>query len=361
MNKIRLTAALGLSMALAFTGCAANEGGSGTASEGASTSSLTGTIQGTGASSQKVAQESWVAAFQTANPDVTVNYSPEGSGAGREAFQAGGTDFAGSDRAFKAEENKAGKFAKCTAESTALDLPVYISPIAIIFNVKGVDSLNMDAATLAGIFKGTIKKWNDPKIAALNPDAKLPAENITAVHRSDDSGTTENFTDYLNKVAPSVWDKEADGNWQYSGGEAAKGTSGVVAAVKNGVNTIGYADASQTKGISQVAVGEGGKYASPTEEDAAKIVENSPQEEGRGEHDLALKLDRKGEGYPIVLVSYAMACSDYKDDKTAELVKAYLGYIASTDGQTVAKDAAGTAPLSEALSTKVKASIDSIK
>lgn len=361
MNKIRLTAAIGLSMAVAFTGCAANEGGTSSGSGSSSSSSLSGTLQGTGASSQKVAQESWVAAFQDANPDVTVNYSPEGSGAGREAFQAGGADFAGSDRAFTAEENQAGKFGKCTPESTALDLPIYISPIAIIFNVEGVESLNMDAATLAGIFKGTIKKWNDPKIAALNPDAKLPNANITAVHRSDDSGTTENFTDYLNQVAPSVWDKEADGNWQYSGGEAAKGTSGVVAAVKNGVNTIGYADASQTEGISKVSVGEGGKYAAPTEEDAAKVVENSPQESGRAEHDLALELDRKAEGYPIVLVSYAMACSDYQDDKTAELVKAYLGYMASTEGQTVAKDAAGTAPLSSSLSEKVSAAVESIK
>ncbi|MGO4957879.1 phosphate ABC transporter substrate-binding protein PstS [Luteococcus sp. Sow4_B9] len=357
---MRPFAAIGVSLALAFTGCAANEG-TDAGSDNASASSLSGTITGTGASSMKVAQENWVSAFQQANTGVTINYSPEGSGAGREAFIGGGTDFAGSDRAFKDEENVAGKFGNCTADSIAYDLPLYISPIAVIFNVEGVDKLQLDAATTAGIFKGDIKKWNDPKIAKLNPDAKLPNANITAVHRSDDSGTTENFTDYLNKVAPSVWDKKADGEWQYKGGEAAKGTSGVVAAVQNGVNTIGYADASQAGSLKVAEIGEGGKYSGPTEEAAAKVVENSPQVEGRHEHDLALKLDRKAEGYPIVLVSYVMLCQDYKDDKKAELVKAYATYMASEEGQKKAQETAGAAPLSAALSEKVKASIDSVK
>jgi phosphate transport system substrate-binding protein len=153
----------------------------------------------------KAAQEKWVAEFQTANSGVTINYKPDGSGAGREAFAGGGADFAGSDRAFKDEELGAGKFAGCAADSSALNLPVYISPIAIVFNVDGVTELTLDAKTVAGIFTGKITKWNDAAIAATNSGVNLPDAGITAVHRADGSGTTNNFTDTLSKLAGDVW------------------------------------------------------------------------------------------------------------------------------------------------------------
>ncbi len=156
-------------------------------------SDLSGTLDGAGASSQGSAQEAWIAAFQTANPDVTINYDPSGSGAGREAFIAGGVAFAGTDSALKQEEIDGG-FAGCVADTGYFQVPVYISPIAVIFNVEGVDTLNLDAATLAGIFKGTITTWDAPEIAALNEGTTFPAAPITAVHRSDDSGTTKNFS-----------------------------------------------------------------------------------------------------------------------------------------------------------------------
>ncbi len=342
----RIGATLAIALSITLSGCAVNE--MELLNSGADTT-LKGTIQGTGASSQKVAQTTWIAEFQTAHLNVTINYSPEGSGAGRESFMGGGADFAGSDRALKDEENTVGGFGKCTKDSIALDLPVYISPIAIIYNVKGIDKLNLDAATTAGIFKGSITKWNDPKIAALNPGVKLP------------SGTTENFTDYLHGLAPDVWEAKAGGDWPYETGEGAKGTSGVVAAVKNGVNTIGYADDSQAGNLKKALVGENGDFAELDVESASAIVENSPQEEGRDQNDLALKLDRRAEGYPIVLVSYAIVCQTYRDAKTAEVVKAYIGYLASDEGQQAAAKAAGIAPLSPGLSAKVKTALDSVK
>lgn len=379
--KLRLTAALGLSAALLLSACATNEEPvadntettaaettAGTDETSASTEETTeeapaqveGNLNGIGASSMNVAQTNWIAAFQTANPGATVLYSPDGSGAGREAFMGGGADFAGSDRAFKSDENVAGAFANCTPESIAYDLPVYISPIAIIFNVEGVSELNLTPAVLAGIFAGTVTNWNDAAIAELNPDATLPDLAITAVHRSDDSGTTENFTDYLFQAAGDVWTNEADGEWPLSGGEAAKGTSGVVAAVTNGVGTIGYADASQAGELSVAKVGADGEFFGPTAEDAAAAVEASPIEEGRAEHDLAIELDRNATGYPIVLVAYALACADYADDEKGALVKAYLSYIAGPEGQAVAAEGAGSAPLSEALGAQVLAAIDAI-
>lgn len=362
--KFRLSAALGLSAALLLSACAANEDTSddftAEGSESESAANYSGTLTGIGASSAQAAEEAWIAAFQTEYPDVTVNYTPDGSGAGRDAFVGGGANFAGSDEAFSIEENTAGAFEGCTDDSIALDLPIYISPVAIIFNVEGVDELNLDAATLASIFKGDITNWNDEAIAALNPDATLPDLTITTVNRSDESGTTENFTAYLSAVAGDVWDAEPDKAWPYDGGEGAKGTSGVVAAVQNGVGTIGYADASQAGDLSTAGIGSDGNFNPPTPEAAASIVENSPIEEGRAENDLAIDLDREGDGYPIILVSYAIACQTYQDSDVATLVKGYLSYVASAEGQQVSADAAGSAPLSDSLSEQVQTAIDSI-
>lgn len=342
--------------------CAANEAPSGNTEEGGST--LSGEIVGIGASSQGTAQEQWISAFQIANDGVTVSYDPAGSGGGREAFISGGADFAGSDRALNDEEVAAGGFGACAPDSAAFNLPVYVSPIAIIFNIEGVDELNLDAATAAGIFKGDITSWDDPAIAALNPDATLPSAPIAAVHRSDDSGTTENFAEYLIANASDVWDAEADGNWPYEGGEGASGTSGVVDAVTNGTNIIGYADASRAGdlGVAKIQVGE--EFVEYTPEAAAAIVDASPVAEGRDENDIAIDVDRtltEGGVYPIVLVSYLIACAEYEDAETAELVKAYLGYVASEEGQQLAADEAGSAPISSDLSARVATAIEAIQ
>lgn len=166
ISRIARIGAIGAVAALALAGCAANEGGSGS-TEAPTDSTLSGTIDATGASSQAAAQEAWVAAFQTANPDVTVNYEPTGSGTGRENFLEGGSNFIGSDRAFNDEEVAAGGFGACTTDDI-VEVPLYISPVAVAFNLEGIDSLNLDAATIAGIFAGTISNWNAPEIAALN-------------------------------------------------------------------------------------------------------------------------------------------------------------------------------------------------
>ena len=294
MNITRRSARLGGFAALALAGtmllasCAANEGGATEPTEGAS--DLAGTIDGAGASSQGSAQEAWIAAFQTANPDVTINYDPSGSGAGREAFIAGGVAFAGTDSALKPEEIEGG-FAGCVADTGYFQVPVYISPIAVIFNVEGVDELNLDAATLAGIFKGTITSWDDPAIAALNEDATLPAAPITAVHRSDDSGTTKNFSDYLFKVAPDVWDAEPADPFPYQTGEAAQGTSGVVDAVTNGTNTIGYADASKAGDLGTAAILVGDEYVKYSPEGAAAVVAESPPRDTAADTHHPIKLE----------------------------------------------------------------------
>jgi phosphate transport system substrate-binding protein len=351
-------AAIALVGALALASCAANEGGTGSDTP----SDLAGTLDGAGASSQGSAQEAWVAAFQTANPEVTVNYDPSGSGAGREAFIAGGVAFAGTDSALKQEEIDGG-FAGCLPGTGYIQVPAYISPIAVIFNVDGVDELNLDAPTIAGIFKGDITQWDDPAIAALNEGAALPSGPITAVHRSDDSGTTKNFADYLSKNAPEVWDAEPADPFPYATGEAAQGTSGVVDAVTNGTNTIGYADASKAGDLGVAKIKVGDEFVAYSAEGAAAVVAESPAGDTAGDTDLSIKLNRTTTDpshYPLVLVSYIVTCIEFEDAEAAPLVKAYISYITSEEGQAEAAASAGAAPLSAEVSANVAAVLDKI-
>ncbi|GAB2815232.1 phosphate ABC transporter substrate-binding protein PstS [Alpinimonas psychrophila] len=346
--------------ALALSSCASNEA----AAPVASVSTLTGTLVGAGASSQDSAQKAWTAAFQIANPKVTINYDPTGSGAGRKTFIAGGSAFAGTDSSLSTDE-LAAPFAACTAGTLPFEVPAYISPIAVIFNVAGVTELNLDASTLAKIFSGAITVWNDPAIVALNPKATMPSTAITAVHRSDDSGTTKNFSDYLFQTAKADWaiDKPAD-PFPFATGEGAKGTSGVVDAVKNGVGTIGYADASKAGklGVAKIKVGD--KFVGYTAEAAAAVVAGSPAVAGRDATDMAIKINRTTTDpthYPIVLVSYLIGCNSYVDATSAPLVKAYFDYILSDAGQMDAATNAGSAPLAAAVSEKALAIVNAIK
>lgn len=343
--------------ALFAAGCsAANEGGGGGSAEG---SGVSGSIAGAGASSQQAAMQSWIAGFADANPDATVNYDPVGSGGGRSQFIEGGVQFAGSDAYLEDEQLQQ---AQQRCGGSVIEVPNYVSPIALVYKLDGVQNLSLSPATIAGIFKGQITTWNDPKIAADNPGVQLPAAPITPVHRSDESGTTENFTDFMNKAAPNVWTDEADGNWPIQGGEAAQGTSGVIGAVNAGNGTIGYADASQAGDLSVANVRLGDQNVAPTPEAAAKILEESKRVEGRGDTSFAYELNRTATGgaYPIVLVSYLMACPTYPDQAQADVTKAFLNHVISPAGQQAAAEAAGSAPLSESLRSQITPVINRI-
>ncbi|BDV31339.1 phosphate ABC transporter substrate-binding protein PstS [Microbacterium terricola] len=367
ISRLAQLGAVAAVAALTLTACAANEtpatSPSGDASEAAT---LTGTLVGGGASSQEVAVQTWAAGLQTANPDFTVDYDPAGSGTGRESFQNGAVQFAGSDRAFKTDEIEAGPWEVCADGSDLVEIPTYISPIAVAFNLPGVESLNLDAATVAGIFAGEITTWNDDAIASLNDGVDLPDTAITPVHRSDDSGTTENFTDYLFQTAGDVWTNEPDGVWPLKGGEAANGTSGVIEAVQGGEGAIGYADASRVADteLGTVAIQVGEEFVSYSPEAAALVIDASPEEEGRADSDIAIAIDRtttEAGAYPIVLVSYLIGCAEYADAEQATLVKAFFSYAASAEGQEAAAAQAGNAPISDTLRTEIEAAIAVIK
>ncbi|KRE81827.1 phosphate ABC transporter substrate-binding protein PstS [Arthrobacter sp. Soil763] len=351
--------------ALALTACGSdNATNTSAGTQAAGGPKVTGTLTGIGSSAQGAAMDVWKTNFASANQGANIQYSPDGSGAGRKAILDGSAQFAGSDAYLKDEEAAKAKD-QCGPEG-AIEVPVYISPIAIAFNVPGVTDLKLDASTAAKIFRGEIAKWNDPAITALNPDAKLPDLKVTPVNRSDDSGTTKNFTEYLAAAAPAVWKDKADGIWPSSlKGENAKGTSGVVKTVTDTAGAVTYADDSAVSGkLGTVQIKVGSDFVKISPEAAAKAVDLGKPVEGRGANDLAMKLDRtttEAGAYPLVLVSYHILCSTYDKQETVDLVKSFEKYVLSEEGQKAAAESAKSAPLSSTLSEKAAKAIESIK
>ncbi len=343
-----------LTLGLTLTGCGNSGGSSGD------------TLNGGGATSQATAEQTWRANYQKTNSGLTINYEEVGSGTGVTNFTSKAYSFAGSDAYLTTDQLAAAKTA-CGAD--VIEVPAYVSPIAVAFNLKGVTSLNLDAATIADIFNGTITKWNDPKITAQNSGAKLPGTSISTVHRSDESGTTFNFTDYLSKAGGGTWSDPAATVWPASlasGGQGLSGTSGVLGGLTSTDGSIGYADnsavsADGTLGVVSIKVGS--SYNAPSAKGVAQVLAASPPAPGRPATDMATDIDRtataKGD-YPLMLASYLLACPTYSDSKTADAVKGFLSYVVSSQGQQDSATAAGSAPLDSSLSQKATAIVSKI-
>nr|WP_223286433.1 phosphate ABC transporter substrate-binding protein PstS [Kocuria atrinae] len=325
--------------------------------------SLSGILTGIGSSAQNAAMQTWRTGFESKYPNANVQYLSAGSGAGRSALVGGGTDFAGSD-AYLDEEEQADVQEAC-GPGGAINIPVYISPISVAFNLPGIDELNLDAPTIAKIFRHEITQWNDPAIADQNPDVNLPDSVITPVARADDSGTTESFTQYLEATTPEVWTDEHDGGWPNSlPSERAQGNNGVVTVTNQTEGAITYADDSlvgESLGKAKVKVGD--EYVPVTAETAATAVGVSSRVEGTGEHDIALDIDRTPDAqgaYPVVLASYHVFCTSYSDPETLELIKTFGHYVVSPEGQRLAAESVKSAPLPENLTKEAQEALDSI-
>lgn len=359
LNRRLAAVATVATLALTLSACGSSSKSAGTEGQ------LSAEISGAGASSQGKAQEAWFDTFMVENADVTITYNPVGSGGGRQQFMAGAVDFTGSDSPLKQDELAAAK-ERCLG-GEALELPLYISPIAVFYNVPGFEGdkhINMSPDVIADVFNGTITNWNDARIAALNPGAALPNLKIVPVHRSDESGTTKNFQAYLAKVAAAQWPHKAEETWPIEGGQSGDGTSGMVSTVAAASGAIGYADASRvTAELGTVAVGADGKFTPFTAQAAAATIDASELSDDATDLRLVYDIKRDAPGtYPIVLVSYLIACSKYEDPDVAATVQAYLGFIASEEGQQIAADptVAGSAPISAALRGKIEAAIAQI-
>ena len=370
MNRRAITlGALAVSGALALTACGSDDNGGGSSSSSSSTTNASSAICGDakkgqqlladGSSAQKNAIDAWVKAFSQAC-GVQINYKGGGSGAGVTSFNQGQLAFAGSDSALKPEEVTASK--QVCSGGQGIDLPMVGGPIALGYNVPGVDNLVLDAPTLAKIFDSKITKWNDAAIKKLNPSATLPDLKIQAFHRSDESGTTDNFTKYLIATTPDNWKYSGGKAWQGKGGQSAAGSAGVAAGVKQTSGAIGYFELSYVAdGVKAVSINTGAAApVAPSTDSATKDIA-AAQVVGTG-NDLTLKLDynTKAEGaYPITLVTYEIVCDKGNKADTLPATKAFLSYIASEDGQKVLSGI-NYAPIPDAIIAKVRTTLASI-
>nr|WP_205266847.1 phosphate ABC transporter substrate-binding protein PstS [Mycolicibacterium sphagni] len=295
-------------------------------------------------------------------PGKNLSYNPTGSGAGVTQFIAGQVDFAGSDSALSKDQTDPA--AKRCAGNPAWNLPLVFGPVALGYNLPGVDKLVVNADVLAKIFTGAISNWNDPAIAALNSGTSLPDQKITPIYRSDSSGTTDNFQKYLTAAAPQTWTKGAGKEFQGGAGEGAQKTAGVVQAVQATPGAIGYVEkgfADQAKlTVAQIDNG-GGPVA--LSDDSAKAAIDSAKFSSEG-NDLKLDLNalyatKAAGAYPLMLATYEIVCSKGYDADTSAAVKSFLT-VAANDGQA-GLPAAGYVPLPDAFKQRLLTAVKAIQ
>ncbi len=363
MTLMRTGALAGLAAAslLTLSACGSdntsNKTATGGGSSGPNVDCASGALSGAGSTFQQNIEQKWIATYGAACSGAQINYQGTGSGAGIQGFGAGTIDFAGSDAVMKPDE-QAKADARCGGK--AIHIPITAGGVAVMYNLSGVKDLNLSAQTLAGIFQGTIKKWNDPAVAADNPGVTLPSTPITAYHRSDGSGTTKVFSGFLKDNAPS-WKLGSDKSLNWTGGQAAKGSDGVTAGVKQTDGAVTYTEVSfaQASGLPTAKVkGAGADFVAIDASTVSDMLAGGFSQSGSG-NDLSGKLDFKvTTGYPISTVSYVIVCQKAKDAAKGKLLKSYLSYAVG-DGQQAA-DSLGFAPLPATLDDKAKASVKSL-
>jgi phosphate transport system substrate-binding protein len=335
--------------------------GGGSSSGSTSADCATGSLTSDGSTAQQNAINAWIAAYTKKCSGASVVYSGGGSGQGVTDFTQGKVNFAGSDAALSPDK---GEVAAATRQcgSPAIDIPMVTGPVAVAFKLNGVTDLTLTPSLIAKIFTGKIKTWNDPALKAENPNANLPSTKITVFFRSDESGTTQNFEKYLNTVVPSDYPTTPSKVWAGTG-QGKTGSQGVQQGITSTEGSIGYLEWSYagSGGLSMAKVDNGGGAVALTAETAGAAVAAATVASNGGD-DLTLKLDyaTKAPGaYPIILVTYEIVCTRYKDPAIGKRVKAFLTYTSSAEGQGLLTSV-GSAPLPSSVLTKVQAVVAKI-
>jgi phosphate transport system substrate-binding protein len=317
-------------------------------------------LSGSGSTAQAGAMAHFITGYEASCSGKTLTYTANGSGAGIQDFLAAKTDFGGTDSPLRGDEYTAAK-QRCGA-ADAWNLPVVFGPIAITFNVKSTDVLNLDAPTLAKIFSGAITRWNDPAITALNGN-EMPAEDIHVIYRSDASGTTDNFQQYLQTASGGAWTKGTGKAFNGGVGTPAQGNEGTSKAVKNTEGAISYNEWSYAmkQDLDVAGIKTAGGVVRIGSDWVGKTISNVTVS-GQG-NDLTLDLSKVyatnvAGAYPILLASYEIVCSKYPDAEVGKAVKAFL-QSTITDGQQ-GLPALGYIPLPADFQTKVAAAVNNI-
>lgn len=329
--------AAAIAVALLAAGCGSDDNSTKSAGGGGVTTTAIGasdtaTLAGAGSTFVATILQEWIKQYKAAAPGVTLNYQGVGSGAGIQQLTAKTVDFAGSDVVLKPEEQASLGGADATAQ-----IPWIAGGIAVEYNLPSVKNLNLSPDTIAGIFAGTITKWDDAAVKADNPGATLPSIGVQVVHRSDGSGTTAIFTEYLKTVSPSIWTVGSGKDVQWPVGTGAKGSDGVTAAVKQSEGAVGYAEVSYPKqaslGVAAVKNGAG-KFTMPT----AKAV-TAALASATVNPDLTLKLSftpSSADAYVISTTTYVMFPKAGPDPAKTTALKHFVEWVL-TEGQKAAE------------------------
>src|ERR1700733_2770417 len=327
--------------------------GTSSAPAASSSASVSGTLNGSGSTFQTVFQQSAIAAFRSVDSGVTVNYGSGGSGKGRTDLASGVVNYAGSDSPIPAADVPLFK------GKTVLYFPVIIGPITMAYNLSGVSNLKLDPTTIAKIFQGQIKTWNDPAIKADNPGVSLPSSPITTAVRSDSSGTTQNFTLFLKDAVPSVWTLGSSSTIKWpSTARAGSGNSGVAQIVKSTSGAIGYVDYATAKasGLSFASVkNSSGAYIAPSPSSASAAADGATVASNL---TFAAAWASGAGSYPITYQSWVLVYATQPTANDAALLKAYLGYLLGPGQQLLGN--LGYAPLPSGLDQKAVAQLSQI-
>jgi len=315
---------------------------------------LSGTLNGAGSTFQTTFQQAAISSFKSVQSGMTVNYDGVGSGTGRSDLAANTVNFAGSDSPIPSTET-----ANFAGKPTVLYFPVVIGPITLSYNLSGVSNLKLTPTVIANIFQGKITTWNDSAIAAINPGVSLPSSPITIAVRSDSSGTTQNFSLFLQTAVPSVWTLGSSSTISWpSSARAGSGNTGVAQIVKSTPGAIGYVDYSTAKasGLTYASVeNSSGKFIAPSvtgaSASAAGVTVNP---------DLTFHAvwGSGATAYPITYQSWVLVYSKQANANDAKMLQAYIGYLLGAGQQLL--PSLNYAPLPAAIDQMAKAQLSKI-
>ena len=330
-------------------------GGSTSASSSSpSLAALSGTLNGSGSTFQTTFQETAIGSLKSIAPNLTVNYGSGGSGKGRTDLASGVVNFAGSDEPIPAAEqaNFHGK--------TVLYFPVAIGPITVSYNLSGLSKpLQLSAPVLAQIFEGKITTWNDPAIAADNPGVSLPSSPVTIAVRLDSSGTTQNFSLYLEKAAGDVWTLGSSSTVKWpSTARAGGGDSGVAQIIKSTPGAIGYVDYADAKasGLAFVSIkNQAGNYVAPSPQSATAAASHATVQPNL---TFSAVWAPGASSYPITYQSWVLAYETQPNAQTAKNLQGYIGYMLGAGQQLL--PSLGYAPLPPNIDQMAKAQLSKI-
>lgn len=341
-----------VALAAGLAGCSGQKIGNSSTGEGGSVR-----LQGSGSTFVKPVMDKWMSEYGKANPSIRADYQGTGSGAGIKAIQSQTVDFGATDAAMTDEEMK-------QSPSEILHIPVVLGAVVLTYNVEAVkEPLKLTPEVIADIFLGKIKKWDDPRIRADNPAAALPSADITPVYRSDGSGTSDVFTDFLSKLSPE-W-KEKVGRTKnpqlpQGVGIGAKGNEGVMGQVRQTPNTIGYVELTFARANDLPAAhvkNSAGAFIDPNPDTvtsaASGMLSNAPA-------DLRMQITNAAgaDAYPISGIVYALVYKEQKDAVKGKALTDFLWWI-THEGQAFTKEL-HYSPIPAGLVSRVEAQLKSV-